>query len=111
MVLAIGGQHGRSEFEDGGRLTDVAKGRGSAGMQFVEPVMQLGKERFPGSSNALTAEVSERIIQLALPAWLGPAIGEVQIPHQGLAKSRVELCMTIVHRLHLLRIVPVPHAG
>src|SRR5882672_8448530 len=76
VMLAIGGQHARSEIEDARGLTNVAKGSRNANVQFVEPTSQLAEQRFPGSRNPLESELSERLVELALPAWVGPAIGE-----------------------------------
>src|SRR5262249_55134275 len=107
VVLAVGGQDLRGQLEDRPGLADVAEGGGGAGVQLLEAEAELPQQRVPGPRHAAPREVPESLVELALPARLGAAVGEVQVADQGLGEGRVELCVTIFHRLHLLRIVPV----
>ena len=98
VMRPVGRQDAAGEGQRGFGLAHVAEG-GGRGVQFTQPGRQGVEQRLPGRDFAAFGEEGVGVVELLLPARVGPAVGEVQPAQQPRQRRGLfQFCETFVHR-------------
>ena len=104
VMAAVGGQHLGGEGKDGLGLRDVAEGGAGGSVELAQACGQGGEQFVPGTIGAGAGETGIGVVDLALPARVRPAVGEVEVAQQCLGRGLLQRCVTIFHRCVSLRV-------
>ncbi len=82
VVVAVSGQHEGRQLQRGAGLADVPESRGAAGPELVQARAQGVEQGLPRGGRPVPGQEGVSLVQLLLPAGVGPAVGKVQVAQQ-----------------------------